>query len=281
MTKDGKIGSIYFDDSSRIRTTHFASPTEEQHDPEYSAQFNVNNALAQEAYEKSGQTGQQSFDKWLANELNGLTPENLPPWAKQISRPNQARNLETEGRPDGAETLFEIFTGINGKVESWHPSRGTATTLKTDKQTIAVLRAALAAADEQHPRVTDHEQQDPQIRQRRRALQKEFSEMRKQPTKEQMEQLYADPVISEYIEVQMLTRPSIDDLDSVKAIRERIDELYHASLQRAIEEDDEIEQRMQEIDEIRHKRNVVFYNFVKSRLPKSQLLKALRKPSKV
>jgi hypothetical protein len=151
MTSDGKIGSVYFKDG-RIRTTHGAGPEKEGHDGERTVQFNIDDRMAQRYYLNQGkqlktQKDWDAFDQWLALALNNTPINNLPDWVKLIKGPEDAHDLGT-GAP-GKLTLFEIFKDINGDVEGWHPSRGTATKFETDKQTIAVLQAAIKYIDGQ------------------------------------------------------------------------------------------------------------------------------------
>lgn len=148
MTKDGKIGSVYFKDGSRIRTTHGAGPSQEKHEDLVTVQFNVDNDKAEAEFKKlrnktlNSQEDWNEFDRWLAEELNQAKRDQLPSWAILVSSPGKAHDL-SQGKPTGDLALFEIFKSINGELEGWHPSRGTATRFKTDKQTIAVLQAAI------------------------------------------------------------------------------------------------------------------------------------------
>lgn len=161
MTSDGKIGSVYFEGEGRIRTTHVAGPTKESSN-EITVQFNVNDDSAQQAFfqkypKMKGEKGDVfwgAYDNWMLRELHHATAESLPSWAKLISSPKDAHNLK-EGRPTGQLTLVELFKSINGKLEGWHPSRGTATQFDTDKQTISVLEAAIqhiSSLDDPHER---------------------------------------------------------------------------------------------------------------------------------
>jgi hypothetical protein len=144
MTTDQKIGSVYFQDGGRIRTTHGAGPEKESHSHQTRLQFNIDENLAIPEFEKAKPKAKQSkhywnyFDKWLVATLKDITVEQAPSWAKLVDKPDSANDLPTD-----EVKLFEIFKNINGEVESWHPSRGTATKFETDKQVISVLEAAI------------------------------------------------------------------------------------------------------------------------------------------
>ncbi len=145
MTSDGKIGSVYFD-TGRIRTTHSHGPEKEIHGDETVLQFNVDEGLAIPDFERTfaGDDADywDSFDVWLKDRLKNSTVDHLPPWAKSISNPEAAYDISGSNPPENVK-LFEIFKKINGNVEGWHPSRGTAVKYETNKQVISVLNAAI------------------------------------------------------------------------------------------------------------------------------------------
>ncbi len=176
MTPDGKIGSIYFDDGSRIRTTHGVSPTGEQHDKNRSVQFNVDEGTAQKEYllRHPEDGGFDGYDDWLKERLTGITPSNAPKWATIIDSPLKAHDKATKGNPTGSETLIEIFKSVSGEYQGWHPSRGTATRFDTDKQTISVLRAALKHIDGLYPKPDDWAKSTPEVARIRNLRNQEF-----------------------------------------------------------------------------------------------------------
>ncbi|MEX0269738.1 DUF4157 domain-containing protein [Leptolyngbyaceae cyanobacterium UHCC 1019] len=155
MTPDGKIGSVYFGAEGRIRTTHGAGPAKESHSNLTAVQFNIDEKRAMEEFKSVNPKEYASeeemwnlFDRWLAGTLNRATnADQLPGWMKLVDSPDTAHDLNTGSPPEDLK-LFEIFKNINGKVESWHPSRGAAAKFKTDKQTISVLHAAIKHIDE-------------------------------------------------------------------------------------------------------------------------------------
>jgi hypothetical protein len=149
MTTDGKIGSVYFSDG-RIRTTHGAGPEKEGHSGHTTVQFNINEKAALEAFKKdkpklyASEDMWSHFDEWLADKLENVNVKSAPSWAKVIVIPEKAKS-----KPSDNIKLFEIFKDINGKVEGWHPSRGTAVKFATDKQTVSVLEAAIKHINQQ------------------------------------------------------------------------------------------------------------------------------------
>ncbi|MCC7361823.1 MAG: hypothetical protein IT317_20235 [Anaerolineales bacterium] len=149
MTTDGKIGSVYFSDG-RIRTTHGAGPEKEGHGGQTTVQFNVDEKAALAVFKKeypklyASDDMWDHFDQWLVKKLKNVNVKSAPSWAKVIVTPEKAQS-----KPSDDVKLFEIFKNINGKVESWHPSRGTAVKFVTDKQTVAVLEAAIKHINQQ------------------------------------------------------------------------------------------------------------------------------------
>jgi hypothetical protein len=280
MTSDGKIGSVYFDDGSRIRTTHSVGPAKEDHDKTRSVQFNVDEAAAGVEYQQSGQTG-MDYDTWLKQRLMGITLSNAPKWATVIERPDQAHDRALKGTPTGSETLIEIFKSINGQYEGWHPSRGTGTKFETDKQTISVLQAAIKHVDATYEKPDDHEEQDPEIVERQNEIREGFQKIFSNPIQKTLEFLWQDPEIAARMRVLRLQRPTIEQLDQDPEINERIDEIFEDQVDRAIKRDDTINDRLEEIENIRKLRNKAFYDFVKSRLPNSEIAKAMRDPQSV
>jgi len=207
MTPDRKIGSVYFDDGSRIRTTHGSGPSGETHSGKITVQFNINENQSVLAFRKryrnpnpktkaEAKTFWDDYDAWLLRQLKDVNIGSVPSWAKLVQGPDTAHDLST-GSPAAVTRLVELFKNINGQLEGWHPSRGTATKFVTDKQTVSVLQAGIKLIDAEAP------------------LPKPL------PT---------DPV----------------ELKRIYALR-----------------------------------NTKFYNFVKSRLPNSEIMKAMRDPSTV
>ncbi len=166
--KDGKIGSIYFQDG-RIRTTHAGGPTMSLHKTgEHNTKFNLDydkafdlflkknrgifgvfyaqtdTTLTKEERERvAARLLYQQCNQWLAVFIN-LTPvDRLPDWITPVNNANEAFDTDAADPPDNI-TLFEVFTKVsNGKVQSWHPSRGIAAKFETNKQVVTVLKAAL------------------------------------------------------------------------------------------------------------------------------------------
>ncbi|MFK7764049.1 MAG: hypothetical protein AB8B62_12355 [Roseobacter sp.] len=167
--KDGKIGSIYFN-NGRIRTTHAGGPTKSLHHAgirnqkfnlDYDAAWRLflqkNRGIyaifyeltnpAQTPKERQSETYRYLFkqcDEWLSVFLN-LTPvDQLPAWVTPVMGPDDAFDTAATDPPDDI-TLFEVFTTVsNGKVDHWHPSRGIAAKFETNKQVVSVLKTALA-----------------------------------------------------------------------------------------------------------------------------------------
>lgn len=171
MTPDGKIGSVYFPDKKddnnsdnkddnkkgRIRTTHSGGPKRTKHENVTTVQFNINQPAALKAFEPTWKTLppqeakgklRKCFHKWLSQQLKNVPVANAPPWATLVTSPETAHDVgpQDDGPPKGLK-LFEIFKNTDGEVKGWHPSRGAAAKFATDKQTIAVLEAAIKHID--------------------------------------------------------------------------------------------------------------------------------------
>ncbi|MGZ2256282.1 hypothetical protein [Roseobacter sp. A03A-229] len=170
--KDGKIGSIYFA-NGRIRTTHGDGPELERDEPtENTRRFNLDQEKAFDLFltrnrgiyelfyaqtdtslskeqreEVAAMMLYQQYSQWLAVYLKLAPLDQLPDWVTEVTGPDDAFDTSAANPPDNI-TLFEIFTKVsNGKVQSWHPSRGIAAKFETNKQVVSVLMAALKHID--------------------------------------------------------------------------------------------------------------------------------------
>lgn len=146
---NGKIGSVYFDDDTRIRTVHGSGPVKGGQPDKITAQFNIDWAKAKVSFamlfptpSRNRKTRDRQFKRWLSNYLTNTPVDSLPPWIKPVDGPDTAMPMD-ETNDRGDTKLFEVFTNINGQVEGWHPSRGVAAKFATNKQVISVLNAAL------------------------------------------------------------------------------------------------------------------------------------------
>jgi hypothetical protein len=159
MTSDKKIGSIYFEDEGRIRTTHAGGPKSSQHGE--TVQFNISRDGAWAAFMaenkgklKTVKDPRPLYKSWIKETLGKATATSIPSWAKLVKGPQTGLDVGNDAPPDDTQ-LIEIFKGINGRVEGWHPSRGAAVKFVTDKQTISVLKAAIKYIDGQGtPKIT-------------------------------------------------------------------------------------------------------------------------------
>lgn len=150
MTPDRKIGSVYFGEEGRIRTIHPAGPAHEMHAGSETMQFNIDQNGAWRAFLRAhtipkGMPQDQLanyFVKWIGIALKDHTADTAPPWAALVASPDAAHALTSEPLPPDLK-LYEIFKNINGRIESWHISRGVAAKFETDKQVISVLHAAI------------------------------------------------------------------------------------------------------------------------------------------
>ncbi len=154
MSSDGKIGSVYFGQQGRIRTTHSGGPEQKKHENLTTVQFNIDDNQATHEFQtahpektypkfyKKSQVVSKYYYRWLAEKLKGVTVDTAPAWATLVKDPETAHDLAM-GNPSENSQLFEIFKQINGDLAGLHPSRGAATKFATDKQTIAVLHAAI------------------------------------------------------------------------------------------------------------------------------------------
>ncbi|GFE48689.1 hypothetical protein So717_04420 [Roseobacter cerasinus] len=178
---DGKIGSIYFP-GGRIRTTHGSGPAKEEHGETLQYNIDYDAALAEfdkktpDLYPNTLAALRQKYaddpeftdrdlkkaaakhyyknaHRYISGKLNVTNPSKMPYWIRlftgrsklpswagdAIKSPDDAPGMATQTD----RTLFEIFRGINGQVEGWHPSRGAAKKWETNKQVISVLNAAI------------------------------------------------------------------------------------------------------------------------------------------
>lgn len=154
--KNGKIGSIYFPDGSRIRTTHSQGPARETHANVNTYQFTVDDPASATAFEAANPAYKDkqgvgdywdTLDRWVAEQLKGKDVTGVPAWATPIESADDAlpAGSSTSDAAKG-KILFEVFTDAQGDVVSQHPSRGVAEKLETDTETVEVLNRALQAA---------------------------------------------------------------------------------------------------------------------------------------
>lgn len=139
-----KIGSVYFGsdvegaeglEDGRIRLTHSAGPAAEVEPHLRRHQYNIDMAKAWDAYPDKDK--KRAFPSWIADQLNS---DSAGDWA-------EFEILDPELAPEECSanlSLFEIHVDGSGNVQMLHPSRGTAVKFDTDKQTVSVLRAAIA-----------------------------------------------------------------------------------------------------------------------------------------
>lgn len=147
MTPDRKIGSLYFDDGSRIRTTHRHGPARKD-PPGRTLRFNVDARAAHREYWRARQMARspdrpfKGFDAWMVSRLLAADADAGPPWATSVTGPESAFDA-TRDAPPRDVILFEIFQSPDGTLAGWHSSRGIAARLETDRHTLSVLHAAL------------------------------------------------------------------------------------------------------------------------------------------
>lgn len=147
MTPDRKIGSLYFDDGTRIRTTHRDGPARKD-PPGRTLRFNVDERAAHREYwrarHRASAPGRrvECFDAWLVSRLLEGNADARPPWASPVAGPESAFDATRDAPPSGV-ILFEIFHSPDGELAGWHASRGIAARLETDRRTLSVLHAAL------------------------------------------------------------------------------------------------------------------------------------------
>ncbi|RBO53007.1 hypothetical protein DSD19_11575 [Rhodovulum sp. BSW8] len=165
--KDGIIGSVYFPEGGRIRTTHGSGPEKEQTPERVTQQFNMDMSKARKIfkdgspkllaslYDKTDATKTEeerkkeaakawdrAFKSWLSNQLVKTPKEKLPDWIEPVTGPDSAFD-PTTGAPPKDRKLFEVFTTLEGVVTGWHPSRGLAAKFQTSKKVVNVLNAAI------------------------------------------------------------------------------------------------------------------------------------------
>lgn len=147
MTPDRKIGSLYFEDGVRIRTTHRNGPERNQHRGPI-MRFNIDDGAAHREFRSMLRSlflemgSSPDFDRWLARRLTTAGAEDCPAWATRVHGPDSAFDAGDATPPPGT-VMFEIFTTARGEVSGWHVSRGIAAKFETDRRTVSVLEAAL------------------------------------------------------------------------------------------------------------------------------------------
>jgi hypothetical protein len=148
ITPEMQIGSVYFDDGSRIRTTHSSGPQHAKHENQTTVRFNIDDTQAKAKYKKFISANKQykklNYRHWLTAMLKKATVNNLPSWATLVTDSNTAHDLGMGAPPENLK-LFEIFKKVNGVGN--HLSRGVAAKFATDKQTISVLENAISHID--------------------------------------------------------------------------------------------------------------------------------------
>ncbi|MEP1611379.1 MAG: hypothetical protein ABJL72_05595 [Roseobacter sp.] len=91
--------------------------------------------------------------RYIAKKLNVPKPSSMPAFVRLVTRgrklpscASDAINSPDEAADMDSETtgkLLEVFCDINGRLESWHPSRGAAKKWQTNKLVISDLHAAI------------------------------------------------------------------------------------------------------------------------------------------
>ena len=148
MSPDGKIGSVYFEDS-RIRTTHADGPAWEFHDEGWTRlQFNIDENIASSIFtaENPGKDPAKNFNDYtsfLVQNLINCSEGNTPPWAKFVSSVADAPDA-SQAAMDDNQKLFEIFKTAKGKSAATHLSRGGAVKLAVDSNITQVLKDAIS-----------------------------------------------------------------------------------------------------------------------------------------
>ena len=282
MTPDGKIGSIYFEGDGRIRTTHRSGPTRSEHGDKKTLQFNIDRKLARAQFDKENpsSTDPKDYPRWLSKLLVNSKVDNLPGWAKLVDSPKTAHDLTKAPVSEDAQ-LFEIFTSISGEVEGWHPSRGAAVKYETDKQTISVLHAAITHINKLHPLSSNKDDKDPIIVKRRRVITQFYKTQRAKPSQTVLQDLLKDGVIAPRVQKLKLVNPTITDLDKDATIHDRIDKIFAILQSNTLKDDTTIKEQLLKLKQTKALRNKAFYDFVKSRLPKSKIVEAMREPKDV
>lgn len=147
MAPDGKIGSVYFEDS-RIRTTHAEGPVLEYHDENWTRlQFNIIESEASVQFSaqnpgKDSATHFADFTSFLTQNLINCNADNAPQWATLVGSVDDALDLK-EGPMSDDQKLFEIFKTAKGNSAAKHLSRGGAVKLAVDSNVVQVLKDAI------------------------------------------------------------------------------------------------------------------------------------------
>lgn len=147
LSPDRKIGSLYFDNGTRIRTTHRDGPARNAHRGR-TLRFNVDERAAHADFRTARQEGlararrAEDLDEWLAARLAEAGVRGCPAWATPVVGPEMAFDAACAAPPRDV-ILFEVFASSDGALAGWHSSRGTAARLETDRYTVSVLHAAL------------------------------------------------------------------------------------------------------------------------------------------
>lgn len=148
LSMDGAmIGSVYFE-TGRIRATHPSGPADERGEHEYIERFNIDMALAEEAYELAVEAEEHEglpLNHWISDKLWDSADQ---PWVlEQIGR---AEDME-EGPAPANATLFENFGEFTGEEDNvnlagHHPSRGAAIKEMMPTSDVRALETAVEQA---------------------------------------------------------------------------------------------------------------------------------------
>lgn len=138
MTKNGKIGSVYFPDGTRLRMTHGAGPKREVNSHLHITRYSVNEKKALAAYCQEGMGYCDNLDQFIISELE--RGRGIPEWASLIRTP-----ADVPDTISGSETcrLIELFQKNQKVAYRYHRSRGAAVRVSLDEYTLSVLEAAI------------------------------------------------------------------------------------------------------------------------------------------
>lgn len=167
--QDGRVGSVYFDDS-RVRLIHSRGPRKsQQRPPQHIERFNIDNAIAGRAFLASGHpslrqvfalaTPGQTFnaqsdaikdaffaarDRWLGETLHAAT--DLPFWAQRVQAPEDVQPA-SQVPANSRLVMFEIYADANGDIDTTHVSRGEGAQMPLGASALNAIEAGLRAIE--------------------------------------------------------------------------------------------------------------------------------------
>lgn len=169
MTPDGMIGSVYFPEGNRVRTTHASGPIHSNTGGRTTHQFSVSRQGVNAAFKATpahaeamkipdGMARRKALSKKRKQYIKNYLRQTVmgeaaqPSWVNTyIQKAEDAIDTATAGLPDADTQLYEIYLGADQELQGSHPSRGAAVQLPTTRRTAKALRDAAAHVEALDP----------------------------------------------------------------------------------------------------------------------------------